>query len=201
MSDILSMIDAQRAIYLKSFLTIFSISIVVLTITYYQSKNLFPVLLSISLFLNLGTFIYLNQKYKAFVKQKLIPSLEKKLNASFHSDGYLTLDEINSLNIFAHKANYLKSYGYFKNDKKIIEFLKISFIKKDTEKNELENTLFDGKVIIEDGDEIIIKSNHPEYFEAGEDIKTPQPTSDGKKYTFIDGEKLFQNYNIFLKVK
>jgi len=201
MSDILTMIDAQRAIYLKSFLTVFSISIVVLTVTYYQSKNLFPMLLSISLFLNLGVFIYLNQKYKAFVKQKLIPSLEKKLNAKYYDDGYLTLDKINSLNIFAHKANYLKSNGYFKNDKKIIEFLKISFIKKDTEENDIENTLFDGKVIIEDGNKITIKSNHPEYFEAGENIKTPKPSPDEKKYTFIDGEKLFQNFNIFLKVK
>ena len=199
--EITQMIEAQRAIYLKSFITIFSITVFILTITYFRNKSLFPILLSISLFLNLGSFIYLNHKYKSFVKEKLIPSLEKEYSATYVNSPYLTAEHINKLHIFSHDVTNVESQGYFKNDKKIVEFTKILFVKQDTEQNDIENVLFEGKVIIEDGNEIIFKKSSPEYFEAGEKLKSPNPTPDGKKYTFVEGEKLFPNYNFLVKYK
>ncbi len=199
--DITQLIEAQRALYLKSFITIFSVSVFILTITYFRNKSLFPILLSISLFLNLGSFIYLNHKYKSFVKQKLIPSLEKHFSATYTSSPYLTVSHLNKLHIFSHDVTDVESEGYFKNDKKIIEFTKILFVKQDTEHNDIENVLFEGKVIIEDGNDIIFKRKTPEYFEAGENLKSPNPTPDGKKYTFIEGEKLFKNLNFLIKYK
>ena len=195
------MIEAQRAIYLKSFITIFSITVFILTITYFRNKALFPILLSISLFLNLGSFIYFNKKYKSFVKEKLIPSLEKEYHATYINTPYLTVEHINKLHIFSHDVTNVESQGYFKNDKKIVEFTKILFVKQDTEQNDIENILFEGKVIIEDGNEIIFKKSSPEYFEAGEKLKSPNPTPDGKKYTFVEGEKLFPSYNFLVKYK
>ena len=199
--DITQMIEAQRAIYLKSFITIFSISIFILTITYFKNKSIFPIILSLTLFLNLGSFIYFNKKYKSFVKQKLIPSLEKEFNATYINSPYLTVKHLNKLNIFSHDVTDVESQGYFKNDKKIVEFTKILFVKQDTEQNDIENVLFDGKVIIEDGNKIIFKRKTLEYFEAGERLKRPNPTSDGKKYTFVEGEKLFKNLNFLIKYK
>ncbi len=199
--EITQMIEAQRVLYLKSFITIFGISIFILTITYFRSKNIFPIFLSIALFLNLGNFIYLNQQYKSFVKKKLIPSLEMEYDAKYINSPYLTIKHINKLHIFYHKVTDIKSQGYFKNNKKIIEFIKILSIKQDTEQNDIENILFNGKVIIEDGNDIIFKRKTPEYFEAGENIKSPNPTPDGKKYTFIEGEKLFKNLNFLIKYK
>ena len=205
-SELLTLIDGQRAIYLKSFLTIFSISIVALTVLFYQAKSIFPYALSIALFLNLGSFVYLNGKYRDFVKEKLVPSLEKEYNGKYYKSNYLNLDTINSLGIFSHEANQIESEGYFKSDDKIIEFLKISFVKKDTEENEIENTLFQGKVIITKEDMPESKCDETfEYFEAGEKLKPSYHSCkvkfDDKYIYFYSGEKLFPSINIFLKVK
>ncbi len=205
-SEVLTLIDGQRAIYLKNFLVIFGISIVTLTILFYQAKSIFPYALSIALFLNLGSFVYFNGKYRDLVKEKLIPSLEKEYNGTYYKSSYLNLDTVNSLDIFNHDANSLKSEGYFKADNKIIEFLKISFVKKDTEGNEIENTLFSGKVIITKDDLPEPKcSEKPEYFEAGEKLKPSHHSckvkKDGKFYYFYQGEKLFPKLNLFLKYK
>ena len=205
-SELLNLIDGQRAIYLKNFLVIFSISIVTLTILFYQARSIFPYALSIALFINLGSFVYFNGKYKNFVKEKLIPSLEKEYLGTYHKANYLNLDTINSLNIFHHDANSLTSEGYFKNDKKIIEFLKIAFVKKDTEENEIENTLFEGKVIITKEDLPSPKCDETfEYFEAGEKLKSAKHSCkvklDDKYIYFYQGEKLFPSINLFFKYK
>ena len=84
---------------------------------------------------------------------------------------------------------------------RIVEFTKILFVKQDTEQNDIENLLFEGKITIEDGNEIIFKKSKPEYFEAGEKLKNPNPTPNGKKYTFIEGGRLFGNYNFLVKYK
>jgi hypothetical protein len=203
--EILTLIDGQRAIYLKSFLTVFSISIVALTLLYYQAKHIFPYALSIALFLNLGSFIFFNNKYRDFVKEKLIPSLEKEYNGNYHKESYLNLDTINSFNIFNHDANSLNSEGYFKSEDNITEFLTISFVKKDTEENEIENTLFSGKVVITTKDLPEPKCEDNEYFEAGEKLKSATKkckiNHNGKFYYFYSGEKLFPRINIFFKYK
>jgi len=205
-SELLNLIDGQRAIYLKSFLTIFSISIVSLTILFYQAKSIFPYALSIALFLNLGSFIYLNGKYRDLVKEKLIPSLEKEYNGTYYKSNYLNLDTINSLDIFSHDANHIESEGYFKSSDKIIEFLKISFVKKDTEENEIENTLFEGKIIITKEDLPEPKCDKTfEYFEAGEKLKPSYHSCKvklGDRYIyFYQEEKLFPKINLFFKYK
>jgi hypothetical protein len=203
--ELLTLIDGQRAIYLKNFLTIFSISIVALTLLYYQAKHIFPYALSIALFLNLGSFMFFNNKYKTFVQEKLIPSIEKEYKGRYHKQNYLNLDTINSFNIFSHDANSLKSEGYIKNDESITEFLTISFVKKDTEENEIENTLFSGKVVITTKDLPEPKCQKDEYFEAGEKLKSANKRCkihhDGKFYYFYSGEKLFPELNIFVKYK
>ena len=203
--ELLIMMDGQRAIYLKNFLTIFSISVVALTLVFYQAKSIFPYALSIALFLNLGSFIYLNGKYRDFVQDKLIPSLEDSYQATYHKSSYLNLDTINSLGIFSHDANSLESDGYFKNDKEVVEFVKVAFVKKDTEDNEIENILFQGKVLITDKDLPSPKcSEKPEYFEAGEKLKDAKPSCKVKKdksyYYFYHDEKLFPTINLFLKL-
>ena len=203
-ADIINTVESFRLLYLKNFLIIFGISIVLLTIVYFRSKNNFPIMMSIALFLNLGSFMFFNQKYQKAVKENLIPTLEKKFEGEYVKSQYLTAEVANKLNIFDHDINSIKSYGYFKTSDKIIEFTRLSFVKKDTEENERENLLFNGKVVITSD------ANLPEpecrwikneYFEAGEKLKKAKPKCkvyhDGKYYYLYNNQNLFSNFHLF----
>lgn len=123
--------------------------------------------------------------------ETIIPKIEKVLNATFYDSSYLTVEKLNQLKIFKHQVTDIESIGHFKNNTRVTEYIKILFVKKDTEDNDIENILFDGKVTIENGNELILITKKPEYFEAGDSLTNPTKVDYDKKYTFTDDEKLF----------
>jgi len=121
--------------------------------------------------------------------------MEKDLNATYYDSAYLNVDKLNSLKIFRHQVTNIESYGHFKNKTKIIEYIKILFIKKDTEENDIENILFNGKIEITTEDKPINNCKKNEYFEAGEKLNKEDRSckilDNGKYYYLYDNQKLF----------
>lgn len=146
------------------------------------------------LFVFASFYLYQQRQIETF-KKTVIPKMEKDLNATYHDSSFLTTKKLNSLKIFKHKITDIESSGYFENDTRVIEYLKILFVKKDTEENDIENILFNGKIEITTENKPTEDCHKNEYFEAGESLsgsnKNCKVLSDGKYYYFYDNQKLF----------
>jgi len=149
------------------------------------------------LLLATASYVYREKRLQT-LKENLIQTLEKELNATYVERGYLDLKTLNSFKLFQNKITNIHSHGYFKSSDKTIEYICLKFIKVDSEGNDLVRVLFDGKVVITSEDFNHDKCTKREYIEAGELLNPPTSKCKifyhDKYYYFYDNQKLFPSF-------
>lgn len=156
-TEILSLIqslEVQRIATLEKFAMIAIVIFLINFLFFFKFNSNFLPVLGLSFFALIGSYFFLNTKYKTAVESDLLPKLVKAIDSDFNylSDEHIKLADINSLKCFSHEIKNLDSDGTIKIEKNSksagLSFVTLESVNVDTEEGEHETNRFDGAVVV-----------------------------------------------------
>lgn len=178
-TEILSLIQSlelQRIAILENFAMIAIVIFLINFLFFFKFNSNFLPVLGLSFFALIGSYFFLNTKYKTAVESDLLPKLVKGIDSDFNYLGneHINLADINSLKYFSHEIENIMSDGTIKVEKNSksagLSFVTLESVNIDTEEGEHETDRFDGAVVVLN----LPSSFDQKYLLSTKKTKTPQ---------------------------
>lgn len=178
-TEILSLmqsLELQRVAFLEKFAIIALIVFLINFLFFFKFNSNFLPVLGLSFFALIGSYFFLNTKYKTAVESDLLPKLVKVIDSDFNylSHEHINLEDINSLKYFSHKIENIMSDGTIKVEKNNksagLSFVTLESVNIDTEEGEEEINRFDGAVVVLN----LLSSFDQKYLLSAKNSKTPE---------------------------